>query len=114
MKSKLEKKLDEEFERFGTKPKIYHFVEGNIHCTPFRAITVATVDNLLSWKRLDEIIDEYSLSLSRLTHSYATRMIHMLQANGIYGIAICDQRDQFNRQYGRVKAKGRLLQYLRH
>jgi hypothetical protein len=31
----------------------------------------------------------------------------------IYGVAICDRRDQFNRQRGRIIAKGRLLKHLK-
>jgi len=56
MKSKSEKKLDEEFEKLGIKPRVYHFVGAKQHYTPFRAITVVTANNLLSWKTLDNIV----------------------------------------------------------
>ena len=112
MKSKIEKKLDGEFEKFGVKPKIYHFTVDDIPCLPFKAVSVITIDGR-SWKRLYEIIEESSRFLLKCTHSYATEMISMLQEKNIYGVAICDPRDQFNRKYGRIKAKGRLLQYLK-
>ncbi len=42
----------------------------------------------------------------------ATRFIQGLKGTHIYGVAICDKRDQFNRQRGRIIAKGRLLSHL--
>jgi len=112
MKNKTEKKLDEEFEQFGVKPRIYHFTEG---IAPFAAITIAEDCQLSNRDSMRVVLDnvfkrEY---LWMRKCCPATRFIRGLALMHIYGVAICDKRDQFNRQRGRIIAKGRLLKHLK-
>lgn len=118
MKTKLEEQLDAEFEKMGVKLHVYHFTSDVL---PFTAVTIA--DDCVvplggskeSWKSMRGIID------NTLTREYlwmrkcspATRFIQGLKLSHIYGIAICDKRDQFNRQRGRIISKGRLLKHLK-
>ena len=110
MKNKTEKKLDEEFERLGVKPRIYHFTEGVV---PFSAITIV-VNSMLSWNEMKKMMD----NLFQPEHkswcwfSPATGLLKRLRKECIYGVAICDRRDQFNRERGRIIAKGRMLKHL--
>ena len=107
MKSKTEKKLDDEFKEMGVKPQIYHFIE---NVKPFKAITI-----------LEYFSPSYTSARKKLDvarfHQYcrspATELLDALHRQGVFGIAICDMRDQFNRQRGRIIAKGRLLKHLK-
>ena len=134
MKSKPEIKLDEEFERLGIKPRIYHFTE---RVVSFNAITIVTQFDI-TWDRMWELVKESVLgkrkqysektigeeeekpTLHKADQSdttsifnRATRLLQNLAAISFYGVAICDKRDQFNRQRGRIIAKGRLLKHLK-
>jgi len=110
MKLKIEKKLDEEFKKFGVKPRVYHFTK---NVEPFNAITVADIQNL-SWKDMFSMIDSCIWIAKFSLFNRATRLlIEAKDKYAIYGMAICDKRDQFNRERGRVIAKGRLLKYLK-
>lgn len=114
MKTKLEKKLDEEFEQLGIKPQIHHF---QYDSWVFNAITTATVSGLDEVDDFEESFFELVQNIRRskrkqfghprLYHegSYVLQKLTALS----YGAAICDSQDQFNRQRGRVIAKGRLL-----
>lgn len=114
-----ERKLDAELKRLGVEPRIYHFTT---NCDPFRGMTIA-VANLSSWSDIREILDtiQYTLNISdsmrkRLNMPIierATRTLGTLRRMNIYGVAICDPSDNFNRQEGRNKAKGRLVQHLK-
>ena len=108
MKSKIERELDEEFEKFGIRPQIYHFRDIPL----FNAVTVATPDTR-TWGDIANII----LKLKRPESSLFTAAEYLrwglsyhLKA---YGVAICDRRDPFNRKLGRIIAKGRLLKHLK-
>lgn len=110
MKSKLEQKLDLEFEVMNIKPRTYHFI--NDVC-PFNGITI--VDERLTWENVRRHIFTalYFNDDERWRYFFpATRMVNALHARGIYGIAICDGRDSYSRQRGRIIAKGRLLKHL--
>ena len=114
-----ERKLDTELKRLNVEPRIYHFTT---NCDPFRGITIAVADSR-SWSNIREILDtvQYALNISeyiRKIHNIpiierATRTLRTLRKMNIYGVAICDPSDNFNRQEGRNKAKGRLVQHLK-
>jgi len=113
MKSKVEEKLDSEFEELGVKPRVYHFTEG---IAPFNAITIVDDNKNWTWKTMRGSLDnaftrEY---LWLRGYSPATRFIFALKQMHLYGVAICDHRDQFNRKLGRIIAKGRLLKHLKN
>ena len=110
MKSKLEQKLDFEFEVMGIKPRIYHFTND---VGPFNGITI--VDEGLAWEgaRRDLSYALYSENKKWKIFFPATRILNILRADDIYGVAICDARDTYSRARGRVIGKGRLLKHLR-
>jgi len=115
MKSKLEIDLDKEFDKLGIKLRIFHYVEDVI---PFHAISIVTqnkeswedvrrtLDILFHRERIDRNIDVFILNP-------ATRLLRTLRLMDIHGVSICDKRDYFNRQRGRIIAKGRLLKHLK-
>ena len=110
MKSKAEEKLDKAFERIGVKPLIYHFTDVYL----FRGVTVATDNHKYTWKDIKKYIEDDAWE-SRIVSEYgrATHLIKKLQVKyDLYGVAICDKRDNFSRQEGRNRARGRLLQHL--
>lgn len=112
MKSKVEIKLDNEFEKLDIKPKIYHFTE---HVKPFTAITIVTADKQ-SWKDIRKMISIAFETEQPWLRGYlcpATRFINRFAFWNIHGVAICNERDIFNRQRGRIIAKGRLLKYIK-
>jgi hypothetical protein len=110
MKNKLEQKLDVELKEKGVMPEIYHFTKD---IDPFTAITI--VDERFLWRNLRGLIHAISsfLPLETTRSAPATMFIEALHAKDVYGVAICDHCDQFNRQRGRIIAKGRLLKYLK-
>lgn len=46
-------------------------------------------------------------------HNRATQFLQRMRKENFYGISVCDKRDTFNRQRGRIIAKGRFLKYLK-
>lgn len=113
MINKLEQKLDAELDAlgYGLTPYIYHFTKKRIL---FRAITIADTADV-SWETMSELIDRVFLEeqMWQVPHFPATKIITALRKKSIYGVAICDRRDHFNRQRGRIIAKGRLLKHLK-
>ena len=108
MTNKLEQKMDAEFRLMAVNPFIYHFTWG---MRPFTAVTIVT-----------ETQDTYSHIRDLLFHALAkavyntypsTIVFNNLRKVGVFGVAICNARDSFNRQRGRIIAKGRLLKHLR-
>ena len=112
MKSKegkeLEEELDKEFERLGIKPRVYHFRD----VAPFNAITVVT-DNIWNWNDIAAYIHDCNRPCTKYQYNHATCLLHNLVSCDIYGVAICDSRDQFSYQEGRNWAKRRLLRHLK-
>ena len=108
-RSRRERKLDEQFAAMDVKPMIYHFVE---EVKPFNAITIAA--ECMSRKTMVSVLDKVfgREHLWMCIDSPATRVIHGLILDHVYGVAICDKRDQFSKRTGRMKAKGRLMQHL--
>jgi len=109
MKKKDERIADFGLKQLGVTPQIYHFEK---RVDPFIAITIA--DNIMSWATVRGAIDDIlSTILPCLLYEKATRLREELKQWGIYGVSICDSRDQFNRRQGRTIAKGRLLKHLK-
>jgi hypothetical protein len=91
MKNKPEQKLDAELEqRLRVNIRIYHFRKD---VGPYTSITIVT-NSVTSKNRMREIL-------------------MILRKLEIYGVSICDRRDTFNRQRGRIIAKGRLLKHFK-
>jgi hypothetical protein len=109
MKKKDEMLVDSRLNELGITPKIYHF---DIPMYPFRTITVA--DTRWSWDELRRII--YAIAtgpISKIVHGRSTLMMQELRDRRIFGVAICEHRDQLNRPRGRTIAKGRLWKHLK-
>ena len=118
MKSKLEAHIDKEFEGIcGVKPRVYHFNDhsrkegGNpSRIWAFGGVTVATHNPDRA------VIESMVLEEQRtcgIFYNAAKDTIAGLRKQGIYGVSICDWRDQFSRKRGRTIAKGRLLKHLK-
>ena len=103
MKTKIEQKLDREFENMGVKPSIYHLRKGIL---PFAGVTVAILEGDYNTAR-NRVWD------SMATYHSASGVKAICERQGMPGIAICDLRDQYSKRIGRVIAKGRLLKALR-
>ena len=110
MKSKAKKDLEKEFKRMGVRPRIFHFAD----MYPFRAITVATDNSEHTWSGIKKYIEDDTRESGIVSEfNRATHLLEKLRNSyGLYGVAICDRSDNFSRQGGRNKAKGRLLQHL--
>ena len=109
MKSKIEQKLDAEFEKRGVIPHIYHFTGENVE--PYRAITVALKEPQRYEVVQDGVIGLVGRSLCRHPRYRVAFLLRYM--HGMAGIAICNRRDNFDRRKGRVIAKGRLLKHLK-
>ena len=108
MKSKTEKKLDEEFEKLGIKTRVYHFMDIPL----FNAVTIVICDNR-SYGDIKSIVLKSRQPLYYLRQHAEYLLSHLGYLPDIHGVAICDIRDQFNRTRGRIIAKGRLLKHLK-
>jgi hypothetical protein len=107
-RSRRERALDAEFERMGVKPRVYHFTKDM--CT-FNVVTVALAKQ---WRKgvTENIVKNCVEAAHDELENKATAAILILRQAGIYGVSICDRSDVFSKRYGRMKAKGRLLQHL--
>jgi hypothetical protein len=109
MKKRDEQLADSRLEKMGIAPSIYHF---DVPVYPFRAITIA--DTQWGWDVVRKMIEGIVTGpVSKVIHERSTLMMQELHDRGIYGVAICDARDQLNRQRGRTIAKGRLWKHLK-
>ena len=110
MRSKLEQKLDAEFYERGGKVFVYHF---KLPLSPFNAVTIANL-KAEPFELLEAVIYRAIVRIAE-NHlkSPATQLFELLKKDYLPGIAICDKCDQFNRQRGRIIAKGRLLKHLK-
>jgi len=104
--------LDEEFRLLGVTPHITH-----IKFLPESRYSVVTVASELPISYVDQerqfgaIIFDYQHEMKR--RSDIGRYIVDAYAEYDCGVALCHWHDQFNRQRGRIIAKGRLLKVLR-
>jgi hypothetical protein len=117
MTTKLEARIDAEFERRGVKPYVYHFNDhsrkegGNPHrIWAFGGVTIATHNP--NRATIEGLVLEEQRTCG-IFYNAAKDTLAGLHKRGIYGIAICDNRDQFSRKRGRIIAKGRLLKQLK-
>ena len=112
MKNKLEDKLDQGFARLNVNPYVHHFIH---EYRPFTAITI--VDAIWDRKNvarvLDFFINNMDTDANDMLFPASKYLSTSLRKNHIYGFALCSLQDQFNRQRGRIIAKGRLLKYLK-
>lgn len=110
MKSKLEIYLDKEFDKLEIRLHIYHFIEDVL---PFNGITVVTETENITWKVIFNFIRACN-QYDTYKRNRATELIKNFKMDyEIYGVAICNKRDTFNRQRGRVISKGRLLKHIK-
>lgn len=109
MKKKDEIKADMLLKQLRITPRIYHFEK---HVGPFTAITIA--DDRLSWAGVRRALNSALCHLEEVPSFFpSTQLLNRLHKHDdIYGIAVCDRRDRFNRQRGRTIAKGRLGKHL--
>lgn len=107
MINKLELKLDAEFERLNKRVYIYHIPVQFI--STIKSVTFATTAQNQSWNTLRHLVHHSIYG----GYDMATRLFISLECEGLYGVAICHNRDIFNRQRGRIIAKGRLLKHLK-
>jgi hypothetical protein len=113
----LEERIDMEFKHRGVKPYVYHFKDhswkegGNPHrIWAFSGITIATYNPDRA------VVEAMVLEEQRncgIFYGAAKDTLVGLRKRGIYGISICDSRDQFSRKRGRIIAKGRLFKHLK-
>ena len=109
MKNKLENKIDEELAKINVRPIIFHYTED---VAQFTAVTIAETERG-TWAEVKDIL-AFSLDyVNKHPYNKATNLQRKLEHYDISGVAICDKRDQFNRQRGRIIAKGRLLKHLK-
>ncbi|RJS68566.1 hypothetical protein CW696_08450 [ANME-2 cluster archaeon] len=122
MKSKLESRIDAEFERIGVKPYVYHVRE--IHLGVYRrvlqlfnGVTIATDTplNYFGHLGLETIfeLDTRAYMCPEIIKNPGVWMQKELANCGFYGVAICNRKDQYSRKRGRIIAKGRLLRHLK-
>jgi hypothetical protein len=107
-----EQKLDAEFAKLGVKPYIYHFFPPGGTIT---AVTIASPEPR-RWAVVAGIIETgiaYYQNNSAHNNALMSFMLYWLDGHEMQGAAICGLRDNFDRQLGRVIAKGRLLKHLR-
>jgi hypothetical protein len=91
------------------KPRIFHYTE---FVVPFTAVTITEIEGG-TWSVVKDIL-VFSLDyVNKQPYNKATNLQRKLEQYAISGVAICDKRDQFNRQRGHIIAKGRLLKHLR-
>ena len=112
MKNKLEQKLDRGFMQLEVKPCIFHFIA---KYRPFTAVTIADNHKTIAevTRCLDSALYNLDTDAQDMLFPASKYTINVLQAYQIYGIALCSLQDQFNRQRGRIIAKGRLLKHLK-
>jgi len=110
MKNKIEPKLNAALKELGIEARVYHFRED---VEPFTAVTV--VEDRLTWLGVRRELDKYFHHPKRAEWLFlsATHLLVQLRREDIYGVAIYDKRDQFNRQRGRIIAKGRFLKHFK-
>ena len=107
MKSNLEKRLDREFEEMGVQIHTYHIKK---YVCPFTGVTLVIADRECSVHAVKYMVQ---LAIVAYGENRATKLKKNLNDLGIFGVAICDQRDPYNKKRGRIIAKGRLLKELK-
>lgn len=107
MKKKDEREADLGLKQLGVIPRIYHIRK---HIWPFAGVTIVTADQEGSFSAVKKMVQK---EISMYTQNKATKTKKDLNDLGIFGVAICDVRDQYNKKRGRTIAKGRLWKHLK-
>lgn len=105
----LEEELDKEFERMGIKLKTYHFRDA----APFNGVTIVINNEDWTYNIAARHIYDCIRPCEALEHNISTCLLENLTKHGIYGVGICNERDQFSRLEGRNEAKRKLLRYIK-
>lgn len=106
MKKKDEQKADLGLKQLGVRLRIYHIRQ---YVWPFAGVTIVTAEE----GSFRAILDIVQKEISMHTLNKATKTKKDLNDLGIFGVAICDVRDQYNKKRGRTIAKGRLWKHLK-
>lgn len=78
MKTKLEKKLDEELAKMDARPRVYHFTE---NVKPFNAVTIAEIERG-TWLEIKHIL-EFSLeSINKLSYNIVINVTNLIGSEG--------------------------------
>lgn len=107
LNKEIENQMDREFKKFKVKPHVYHFKD----VPSFQGVTVVTAMPA-HWDNIASIISDSQQSY-HLFNSATYLLQNLAAVHDLYGVAICDKRDTFSRQEGRLRAKRRLLRYLK-
>lgn len=112
----LEEYLDEEYRLLRVTPYVCHIQPLNQIPGRPRAVTIVTtyqINKEAVRRGLQSIETNHRRSGPPYQQSLASYTKESLEMDGCAGVAVCDYRDQFNRQRGRIIAKGRLFKLLR-
>ena len=93
MKNKLENKIDEELAKINVRPRIFHYTED---VAQFTAVTIADTEGG-TFTEVKDILAFHLVNINKLPYNKATNLRVGLERYAIFGVAICDKRDQFNR-----------------
>lgn len=99
--------MKRKLEQIGITPRIYHFEE---NVKPFTAITIA--EDRLTWVGVRRELDRILPRLNKHIYRKATHLRKALRRIDIYGVEICDSRDNSNRRRRRTIAKERFWKHL--
>ena len=103
----IENQMDREFKKLGVNTRVYHFRD----IYPFNSVTVVTGNDKYNWELVGAFIKQ---SANVKGFNPATHLLEKaIGFYDLYGVAICDKRDTFSRQEGRLRAKRRLLRHLK-
>ena len=105
----LENELDKEFERMGIKVRTFHIMD----VTPLNGVTVVINNEDWNWNVVARHVCDCIVPCREYEHNIATCLLENLAKRGIFGVAICNERDQFSRIEGRNEAKRKLLRYIK-
>lgn len=108
-RKELEKELDKEFDRMGIKVRTFHIRDA----APFNGVTVIINNEDWNWNVVARHVYDCTEPCREYEHNIATCLLENLAKRGIFGVAICNERDQFSRVDGRNEAKKRLLRYIK-
>ena len=112
MKTKLEARLDREFERRYMRPWVYYVFDMPMFVPMFKCVTIVT-QTRQDARKLDKDVWKIAMRCDGEDRPAKKLRAHLAKS-GFYGIAICDIRDVFSRKRGRVIAKGRLLKHIQY
>jgi hypothetical protein len=107
---RLSEKIDEEFYGMRKDLRIEHYIGTKVH---IKGITIAS---LHPWNtpRIDSAVSTILNDINTFQiKSPSTYAKTILERNGIYGFAICAKGDEYDRDFGELVAKARLLKHMK-